>query len=144
MFVRQISIFLENKAGQLSAVTRLLADNQINLRALSIADTQDFGILRLIAADPRQVAMILSATGYICNVTEVLAITLDDKPGAVASILSLLSDANINLEYAYAFVSSKAGSAHLILRVSDNIAAAKTLQDNGVKIISQDELVDLV
>ncbi len=142
MNVKQISVFLENKAGALSGLTRLLADNHVNLRALSIADTQDFGILRLIAADPREVAMILSSAGYVCNVTDVLAVTINDEPGGMAKVLTVLSDAGIGVEYTYAFVSSKKpGTAHMILRVSDLEAARAALSAAAVEVLSQEELL---
>lgn len=141
MNVKQISVFLENKAGKLSELTRLLADNHINLRALSIADTQDFGILRLITGNPSEVAMILSSAGYVCNVTDVLAVSVDDAPGAVAKVLAALSDDGVDVEYCYAFVSSKrAGCANMILRVSDIPAAAAALAASSVPVLSQEEL----
>ena len=141
MNVKQISVFLENKAGKLSALTRLLADNHVNLRALSIADTQDFGILRLIAEKPSEVAMILSSAGYVCNVTDVLAVSVDDAPGAVAKVLTVLSDADVDVEYAYAFVSSRrAGCANMVLRVSSTDAAAAALAAASVTVLSQEEL----
>ncbi|MBQ3791718.1 MAG: ACT domain-containing protein [Clostridia bacterium] len=140
MYVRQISVFVENKKGKLAEITKLLSDAGVNLRALSIADTQDFGILRLIAADPTAVAMRLSQEGYICNVTEVLAVSLEDRPGSVNRVLTVLSDSGVNVEYAYAFVSSRPGYAHLVLRVSDNDLAVCVLKGTGITLLSQEEI----
>ena len=104
MSVKQISVFVENQAGLLSEVTTLLADNGINLRALSIADTSDFGILRIIVEDVEKAAQILQENGNTYTVTPVLAVKMDDKAGGLAKILKVLADAEIFLEYAYAFL----------------------------------------
>lgn len=133
MLVKQISVFLENKRGSLSVLTKLLADNQVNLKALSIADTQDFGILRLIAEDPRTVAMILSAAGYVCNVTEVLAVSVADRPGGAAAALAALAEAGITVEYAYAFASAIPGKADMVIRVHENETAAAVLAGAGIQ-----------
>ncbi|MBE5927747.1 MAG: ACT domain-containing protein [Lachnospiraceae bacterium] len=140
MSVRQISIFVENQVGLLSEVTSLMSDNGVNLRALSIADTNDFGILRIIVEDVDAAAEILRQNGYIYTITEVLAVTMKDESGGLAEILKVLADANISLEYAYAFLLNKPGVACLIIRVDDNDVAEATLAAAGIKIASQDEL----
>ena len=139
MSVKQISVFIENKKGKLASATRYIADHNINLRALSIADTQDFGILRIICDDPKAANEALQAGGYITTVTDVLAAAISDKPGSLASILEVLSDANVVVEYTYAFLSAKAG-AYMIFRVDDNQSAAAALAGAGVKTANQEDL----
>ena len=140
MSVKQISIFVENQTGLLSEVTSVLADNGINLRALSIADTSDFGILRVIVEDVEKAAQILHDHGNICTVTEVLAVKMRDEAGGLAEILKVLATAGIALEYAYAFLLQKAGEACLIVRVEDNAAAEAALEAAGIGIATQEEL----
>ena len=140
MSVKQISIFVENQTGLLSEVTTLMADNGINLRALSIADTSDFGILRVIVEDVEKAAEILREQGHTYTVTEVLAVKMRDEAGGLAEILKILAAADIALEYAYAFLLQKAGEACLVVRVADNAAAAAALEAAGIGIASQEEL----
>ena len=139
MSVKQISVFIENKKGALAACTRFIADNGINIRALSIADTQDFGILRIICDDPKQTDSILKNGGYITTVTDVLATEIADRPGSMATILEVLSEANVIVEYTYAFNSSKAG-AYMIFRVDDNQVAAAALAGAGIPMANQEDL----
>ena len=140
MSVKQISIFVENQTGLLSEVTTLLGDNNVNLRALSIADTSDFGILRIIVEDVDAAAAILRDNGHTYTVTEVLAVKMRDEAGGLAEILKVLAAAGIALEYAYAFLLQKAGEACLVIRVADNAAAEAALQAAGIGIATQDEL----
>lgn len=140
MSVKQISVFVENQAGLLSEVTTLLADNGINLRALSIADTTDFGILRIIVEDVDKAAKILQENGNTYTVTSVLAVKMDDKTGGLAQILKVLADAGIFLEYAYAFLLQKVGEACLVIRVPDNNAAEKALAAAGIGLAQQEDL----
>lgn len=140
MSIRQISIFVENQTGLLSEVTTLLADNGVNLRALSIADTSEFGILRIIVEDVDAAAALLREKGYTYTVTEVLAVSMRDEKGGLAEILKVLADAGIALEYAYAFLLRKEGEACLIIRVPDNESAEKALQAAGIGIATQKEL----
>ena len=139
MSVKQISVFIENKQGALAEVTRYIADNKVNLRALSIADTQDFGILRIICEDPKSAEDVLKAGGYITTTTDVLAAAISDEPGALASILEVLAEAQVVVEYTYAFLSSKAG-AYMIFRVDDNQSAAAALAGSGIKTANQEDL----
>lgn len=139
MSVKQISVFIENKKGKLAEATRFIADHDVNLRALSIADTQDFGILRIICEDPQHANDVLREGGYITTVTDVLAAAISDKPGSLASILEILSEANVVVEYTYAFLSEKAG-AYMIFRVDDNQSAAVALAGAGIKMANQDDL----
>lgn len=139
MSVKQISVFIENKKGKLAEATRYIADHSVNLKALSIADTQDFGILRIICDDPSQANEILMNGGYITTVTDVLAAAISDTPGSLASILEVLSQANVVVEYTYAFISAKAG-AYMIFRVDDNQSAAAALAGAGIKMANQEDL----
>ena len=140
MSIRQISIFVENQTGLLSEVTTLLAANGVNLRALSIADTSEFGILRIIVEDVDAAAVLLREKGYTYTVTEVLAVSMRDEKGGLAEILKVLADAGIALEYAYAFLLQKVGEACLIIRVPENEAAEKALQAAGIGIATQKDL----
>lgn len=139
MSVKQISVFIENKKGKLAEATRYIADQDINLKALSIADTQDFGILRIICEDPDKTIQVLSDAGYICNVTDVLAVCISDKPGSLAGVLEVLAEAHVSVEYTYAFISAKI-DAYMIFRVDDNQAAAAALAGAGVKTVNQEDL----
>lgn len=139
MSVKQISVFIENKKGKLAEATRYIADHDVNLRALSIADTQDFGILRIICENPNKANEVLQAGGYITTMTDVLAAAISDTPGSLATILEVLSEANIAVEYTYAFLSAKSG-AYMIFRVDDNQSAAAALAGAGIKTANQDDL----
>ena len=139
MSVKQISVFIENKKGALAACTRFIADNGINIRALSIADTQDFGILRIICDDPKQTDSILKNGGYITTVTDVLATEIADKPGSMATILEVLADAPVIVEYTYAFLAPD-GHAYMIFRVDDNAVASAALAGAGIKTANQEDL----
>jgi hypothetical protein len=139
MSVKQISVFIENKKGALAACTRYIADNGINIRALSIADTQDFGILRIICDDPKQTDSILKNGGYITTVTDVLATEIADKPGSMATILEVLADAQVVVEYTYAFLAPD-GHAYMIFRVDDNAVASAALAGAGIKTANQEDL----
>ena len=143
MTVKQISIFLENRPGRLSELTGLLEQNQLNLRALSLAETTDFGILRIIVSDPYQAVTVLQEAGYVCSVTKVLAVELPDRPGGLFDVLRVLGEGGVNLEYTYAFTARQKGAACLILRVADNDAAIEVLGKNGVRPLCQEELNDL-
>ncbi len=139
MSVKQISVFIENKKGRLAEVTKYIAGHEVNLRALSIADTQDFGILRIICENPEKANEVLKEGGYITTVTDVLATAISDKPGSLAAILEVLSEAGVMVEYTYAFLSADKG-AYMILRVDDNQAAAAALAGADIKTANQDEL----
>jgi hypothetical protein len=143
MAVKQISVFLENKPGRLAELTDILSDHKINIRALSLADTKDFGILRLIVDDPDKTAEKLREAECIFTVASVLAVAIPDEPGSLSSILHLLADNDINLEYTYAFITRKVECAYMILRVEDNEATSAVLAKHGYKLVSQDELFSL-
>jgi len=135
MIVEQISIFLENKAGRLVEVTKALADAGINIRALSLADTSDFGILRLIVDDTERAKKILKDKELTVGRTSVVAVEVADTPGGLDRILRLLSDANINVEYMYAFVQRDSSNATLIFRFDRTEQALEVLQSNGIPVL---------
>ena len=139
MSVKQISVFIENKKGALAACTRYIADNGINIRALSIADTQDFGILRIICDDPKETENVLKKGGFISTVTDVLATEIEDKPGSMATILEVLAAAHVIVEYTYAFLAPD-GHAYMIFRVDDNAVASAALAGAGIKTANQEDL----
>ena len=143
MTAKQISVFLENKPGQLREFAMLLDRHQIDMRALSVAEAEDFGILRLIVDDPYKTACVLREEGYVFSITPVLALEIPDRPGSLVKVLGLLGDNGINLEYTYAFITRKAGSAYMIFRVADPKRAAQILCDAGYKPICQNEMADL-
>ena len=136
MFVKQLSVFVENKQGALSDVVALLSENGINMRAISIADTQDFGVLRMIVQDCEKAKAVLKAEKVIVAVNEVVAVELADKPGALSEVLKVLSGGGVNVEYMYAFVSPlSVDKAYVVLRVQNNDKAEKVLADAGFKLI---------
>lgn len=138
MNIKQLSIFVENKKGRLADITEILSDVGANIRALSIADTTDFGILRLIVDDPDAAALALKDAGVTVSITNVIAVGIDDVPGAFARPMRILSDAGIDVEYMYAFITRKSEKAYVILRVADNEAAASVLIENGVELLDND------
>ena len=133
--MKQLTVFVENRKGGLAEITRLLADCGVDMKALSIADTRDFGILRLIVSDSEKASDALKKAGLLVQITEVVGVKLSDQPGALAKALDILDKDNVNLEYLYAFLSSEAGTARVVLRVADNIEAARILTNNGFEII---------
>ena len=143
MKVEQISVFLENRAGRLAEVTKTLAENQINIRALSLADTSDFGILRLIVTDNEKAKEALKAKGFTVGRTNVVAAEVGDKPGGLHSILEMLNAGGVNVEYMYAFVTQSGRNAILIFRFDRTDQAIEVLQKNSVRILSGDELYTL-
>ena len=141
MKIQQLSIFAENKPGHIAAPCRLLADNGIDLRALSVADTQHFGILRIIVSDPTRATQVLEAAGYVVKSTEVLAVEVEDRPGGLAKILSAFERTTINIEYMYAFPFGHGERAVLIFRFDDPDAAAQALLAAGINVLAKNELL---
>ena len=130
--MKQISIFIENEKGKLAEVSALLAENGVNLRALSIADTADYGILRIVADDAEKAHAILSENGYLTKISEVVGVKIQDKHGSLARIITALSNAGISVEYAYAFTSAEPGTAFMAFRVNDNKLAVDALSNVGI------------
>ncbi|MFR3894275.1 MAG: ACT domain-containing protein [Merdibacter sp.] len=140
MAVRQISVFMENKVGPLAEITTLLAQHQINMRALSVAETQDFGILRIIVEEPEKAEQVLKDNQIIFRESSVLAVLMEDRPGSMAAVVDLLAQAGIPVEYAYAFITRQADNACLILKVKEDEAAEALLEKEGVRSLSEQEL----
>ena len=143
MKVEQISIFLENKPGGLSSVTKALSDAKINIRALSLADTSDFGILRLIVDDVAKAKEVLNSRGFAVGRTSVVAVEVPDKPGGLHSILDLLTGKGINVEYMYAFVERSGENAVIIFRFDSTDEAIEALQQNGFKVLKGEQVYGL-
>ncbi len=140
MVVEQISIFLENKAGRLAEVTRALSEAGISIRALSLADTSDFGILRIIVEDHEKAKNILKEKGFTTGRTTVVAIEVEDKPGGLNNILEILAENTINVEYMYNFVQKDTSNATMIFRFDKAEKAVEALTANNIAIISADRL----
>ena len=134
MFIKQLSIFVENKVGRLQSIIDTLGENDINLSALSIADTTDFGILRIIVDDPDRAKLVLKGMGIISKATDVIAVYIDDRSGGLASVLKVVSDAGIGIEYMYAFLGRTEGKALMVLKSDDDEMAEKVLMQHGIEL----------
>lgn len=143
MHVEQISIFIENKFGRLAEVTRILGDTGINIRTLSLADTSDFGILRLIVNDAEKAKTVLKERGFTVSKTEVVAVEIPDRPGGLADILQVLDTDGINVEYMYAFVERCGENAVMIFRFDETAKAIATLTAKGFQILSGERLYSI-
>jgi len=142
MTIRQISIFLENKPGQLGAICRDLADADINIATLSLADTSDFGIVRMIVDDHEKAKDVLTAKGHVVNVREVLAVCVPDRPGGMAEVMGVLDAAGVNIEYSYAFAFHRGEKAVLVFRFADNDVAGRALAAAGFFTLNEREVAD--
>jgi hypothetical protein len=140
MKVEQLAIFLENKSGRLAAITKILSDNAINIRALSVADTADFGILRLIVDQTDKAKQVLKDAGFTVGLADVVAVEVADRPGGLADVLAVLNQVEINVEYMYAFVEKSGQNAVIIFRFDDADAAIEVLKNAGARILSGDEV----
>lgn len=143
MTVKQISVFLENKPNAMAKFVEALSKNSIDMRALSLAEAADFGIVRVIVDDVYNAMQILKEEGYICSATKVLAVAIPDEPGGLAKVIQILGNDGINVEYMYAFSTRQKDLAYMIFRVQDNEKAIQTLTKNDIKLVCQDELVKL-
>ncbi|MDR0984693.1 MAG: ACT domain-containing protein [Ruminococcus sp.] len=140
MLIKQISVFIENKPGRLAAVSKILKENKVNLHALSIADTHDFGILRLIADEPEKAAAALKAADCTVTLTDVVAVEIEDNPGALADVVDILYQDGIDIEYMYAFISHSPKHATVILRVSDNTKATEVFAKSNIRLVEANEV----
>ena len=140
MAVKQISIFVDNTPGKLSKLTAFLAENRVDMRALSLADSADYGILRMLAIHSDELTTKLFEEGYLSKVNPVIAVSVDDTPGGLAKVVSILGENGINIEYLYAFVLDSAKNACVVIRVADNDRAEKILAENGVKLLSEEDI----
>ncbi len=132
MIITQISTFLENVAGRLADVATLFADNHINLRAMSIADTTDFGILRMVVDKPEEAIEILKSAGFTAKATDVLAVAVDDKPGGLAAVCTILRNRCVSIEYLYASLEQRSNKAFVIVKVNDVQAGKRALEMGGI------------
>ena len=140
MAIKQLTVFIQNKKGTVVSVTEILSKNNINLRALSIAETQDFGILRLIVNDEAAAEAVLAENGYLIKVIDVVGVKIGDEPGKLTAALDVLDKADINVEYLYAFMARTEKHAYVVLRVEDNAMAEKALTDAGFKMIREADI----
>ena len=140
MAIKQLTVFIQNRKGSVVSVTDILAKNNINLRALSIAETQDFGILRLIVNDEKAAEKVLDENGYLIKVIDVVGVKIGDAPGKLTAALDVLDKAGINVEYLYAFMARTEKHAYVVLRVEDNAVAEAALVEAGFKMISEADI----
>lgn len=140
MILKQVSVFVENTVGRLAALTKILKDNNIDLKASTIAETVDFGILRCMVKDPDEVVKILNQHGFTASTSEVIGVSLEDKPGGMHDVLQLLADAGIAVNYIYSTIKSAEGKALIVMKVSDVAKAVGVLINNNVKLMTADEL----
>ena len=143
MRVEQISIFLENTSGRLAAVTRILADAGVNIRSLSLADTADFGVLRLIVDRTDQAQQVLKDNGFTVGKTDVIAVEMSDKPGGLHHVVEVLDREDLNIEYMYAFVQKKGGNAIVVFKITDAERAVEALKASGIPILAEDIVQNL-
>ena len=140
MNIHQISVFLENRTGQLAEITRLLADKGIDIRAISIAETADYGLARMIVDDSHKASSILLEHGDILSMTPVWAVEVPDQPGGLAALLTVLADAHVDVEYMYSLFAHQEGKAYMVLRISDEPKFLDALGRQQIKVMTKDEL----
>ena len=140
MAIKQVTVFVENRKGTIAAVTDILSKNNVNLRALSVAETQDLGILRLIVNDEKTAMKALEENGYLAKAIDVVGVKIGDQPGKLTSALTVLDQADINVEYLYAFMTRTEKHAYVVLRVEDNEVAETALTNAGFKMISEADI----
>ena len=143
MAIKQLTVFVENKQGALVEITDLFAANGIDMRALSIADTQDFGILRVIVNDTEGAMRILKNGGHLVQATDVIAVKISDAPGKLSAALHALNVSGVNVEYLYAFLARTQRHAYVVLRVADNAAATTILEDAGFHMVNEEDIKKL-
>lgn len=140
MLIKQLSVFVENKPGRLAAVIEALGKNDINMSALSLADTSEYGILRVIVDNPEYAAEVLKGIGVIVKITKVLAVSMDDTPGGLSKILDVFLKNGINVDYMYAFVGKTADKAIMVVKVSDAKTAEEALEKAGIQTLDTDDV----
>ena len=143
MRVKQISVFIENRSGRLREVAAVLGKGKINIRALSLADTSDYGILRLIVDKPQQALNVLKKANFTLSETDVIAVEVSDRPGGLAEVLDVLGDAGINVEYMYAFVEKSSSNAVMIFRIEDIERAISVLTARNIVIVSNERIATI-
>ncbi len=140
MAIKQLTVFVPNRKGTMVAVTEILAENNINMRALSVAETEDFGILRLIVNDEKTAQKVLEEQGYLIKMVDVVGVKIGDEPGKLTGALSVLDKGDINVEYLYAFMARTEKHAYVVLRVENNEAAEAALVGAGFKLITEADI----
>ena len=140
MNIHQISVFLENRAGQLAEITRLLAEAHVDIRAISIAETADYGLARMIVDDSYKASAILLQHGDILSMTPVWAVEVPDRPAGLSELLTVLAEAHVDVEYMYSLFTHKEGHAYMVLRISDEPRFLSTLGDHRIKVMTKAEL----
>ena len=140
MNVTQISVFLENRAGQLSNITKVLSENGVDLRAINIAETQDYGVLRIIPADAQKASSVLLDNGFIMAMTPVIAVAVPDRPGGLNSLLEALSEENIGIEYMYSVFSMNSGEALMVLQVGEAQKVSEILSTKGFRTVAIEDI----
>ena len=143
MAIRQLSIFVENRPGTLADVTDAIADAQIDIRAMSMADTQQFGLIRMIVDDVETAKQKLIDRNLFVKITEVVGVAVSDEPGGLARAVRIIADAGINVDYLYAFISVSKKNAYVVLRVDENDAAEKVLVENGFTLVTEEDISSL-
>lgn len=143
MLIKQISVFLENTPGRLAKLTKILAENEIDIIAICIADTTDFGILRCIVDDPEKAVEVLVQHNFTASTTKVMAVELEDIPGGLAKVLEYLSEGDISIEYVYSFVRARKDKALILFRVNDPEKAMEILQKNNVRIMGLEDILPI-
>ena len=138
--VYQISVFLENRAGQFAEITGILAENKIDLRAISIAETTDYGVLRIIVDDAEKATAILMQHGYLMSMTPVQVVAVPDQPGGVASVLAILAEGNIDIEYMYSLFTHKEGKSYIVFRVAEAEKFSNLLSTHGIALSTNEDL----
>ncbi|MBQ3497517.1 MAG: ACT domain-containing protein [Clostridia bacterium] len=140
MAIKQLTVYVQNKKGSMAALTDVLAENGVNIRALSIAETEDFGLLRIIVNDEEAATKILEDNGYLIKAIDVVGVKIGDKPGALTAALNVLDKADVNVEYLYAFMARTEKHAYVVLRVEDNAKAEAALEGAGKHLITNADI----
>ena len=140
MAIKQLSVYAENSKGSLARITKVLADANVDLRSLCIADTSEYGIIRIVADDTEKAHNAVKAAGLTSNVRNVIAIAIPDEAGGLHKVLDILDKNDIDLEYAYSLITGKVDSAYIVLRVNDNEKTETVLKQNGIKVLSEEDI----
>ena len=140
MLVKQISVFMENRHGRLAEITKVLSDNNIDMRAINIADTTDFGILRMIVNDPTGAEKVLRNNNMTASVTDVIAVSIDDTVGAFGKMIEILKEAEISIEYIYSFIGEKSSKAVIVIKTNNNETSVDVLVKNKITVLSPEDL----
>ena len=140
MKLTQISIFLENRKGRLYEVCSVLGENKVNIRALTVAESEEFGILRIVVDDPEKAARVLKKNGFVASLTDIVAVEVDDKPGGLSKILKIFSQSNINVEYMYGFVEKRSDRALLVFRFDEPDKAIELLKKKKISVVGKKEI----